>query len=400
MPVLIRYCLMAVWPPFLLSTGLALFILNLLFYLRTFLDYVFVYQASLTNCSMLLLYIQPSFLILAIPIGFLTALLVVYGRLSSDREMVAIEACGFPVTIIVWPMIGFSVLMSLFLVFFMDRILPWGNTSFVKLDYKVVSERTAILVRERVFIQDFEGYVLYVGEKDDRHDLLKNVVVEFLNDKKYPYRLILAKNGTMHQDPKNYHALLDLNDGTMQQLGEGKAEKPSDFFQMQFKNCVLDLSANKIPSGPVIFADSRNITIKELSERIKEEKKENKDTRRDESEFHKKFSIPFSALAFAFIGIPLGLISRGGSYAGPFFSVILVAVYWIFINSGDQLGPIGVLPPFLAMWLPNFVLVAVGLLLLYWLNHRNHFWGFLRGVGKAAESSSVGSPREMVSHSK
>lgn len=374
MPVLVRYCLRAIWPPFFLSTGCILFILNLLFYSLQFLEYLFTYHVGLKNSLLLLLYFQPSFLILAIPIGFLTSILLVYGRLSSDREVIAIEASGLPITIIVWPMVGVSLLMSIFLIFFMDRILPWGNTSWLKLNYKVVSENSNIILREKVFIKDFEGYVLYIGEKDNQKNILKNVTVEFLNERKYPYRLVLSKEGFMRQDPKNYHVILELSDGIMQQLGSGKGDKPAEFFEMQFKTCALDLNARKIPMGSLDFSDARNISIKELAKRITDDKKQNKDTKRDETEFQKKFSIPFSALAFAFIGIPLGLISRMGSIAGPFFAVVLVAIYDVFITSGDLFGPVGVMSPFWAMWLPNFILIAIGSVMVYWLDHRNHFW--------------------------
>ncbi|HTC21834.1 MAG TPA: LptF/LptG family permease, partial [bacterium] len=171
MPVLIRYYLMALWPPFMVAVGCWLFFLNLLFFLNEFLNYLFVYQAGILNSFRLLLYFQPSLLVLAVPIGFLTALLMVYGRLSADREVVAVESCGFSPSILIWPMIIVSFLMSLFLVFFMDKILPWGNISFLKLEYQIATERTAIVVRERMFIKDFDGYILFVKEKDDKRDI-------------------------------------------------------------------------------------------------------------------------------------------------------------------------------------------------------------------------------------
>jgi LPS export ABC transporter permease LptF len=392
MPVLVRYCLLAIWPPFLISMGSILFILNLLFYSIPFLDYLFTYHVGLKDNLLLLIYFQPSFLILAIPMGFLFSVLWVYGRLSSDREVMAIEAAGHPVTIIIWPMILFSVLMSVFLVFFMDRILPWGNTSWSKLNSKVISENTNILLREKVFIKDFDGYILYIGENDNEKKLLRDVTVEFLDERKYPYRLVLSKEGLVKQDPANYHVILELHDGNMQQLGAGRKSGASEFMVMKFQNCDLDMSARKIRIGPGEFNDARNITIKELSDRIAQDKKEGKDYRRDETEFHKKFSIPFAALAFALIGVPLGLASRLGSVWGVFFAIVLVGVYDWFITMGDILGDDGKLPPLLAMWLPNLVLMAVGAILIYWLNHRTDFLAAPRQRIKGWRAREEGSP--------
>src|SRR5260221_6896829 len=151
MPVLFRYCLGALWPPFLLATGCWVFVINLLFNLVPFLKYLLEYQAGILYSFLLLFYIQPSVLIMAIPIGFLAALLIVYGRISADGELMAIESFGFSIWGLVWPMIVISLILSLFMVVFMDTLLPWGNTSYLKLDYKVMTEKASIIVKERIF---------------------------------------------------------------------------------------------------------------------------------------------------------------------------------------------------------------------------------------------------------
>ena len=129
MPVLIRHCLRSLGPPFLVATLVTLCILDLLFYTRDFIDYLLVKHAGVGNSFRLLTpYIQPSFLVLAIPIGYLTAVLTVYGRLSSDRELMAAESCGVSPYFLFWPVIWiFIFLLSLFLIFFMDTTLPLGE---------------------------------------------------------------------------------------------------------------------------------------------------------------------------------------------------------------------------------------------------------------------------------
>ena len=104
--------------------------------------------------------------------------------------------------------------------------------------------------------------------------------------------------------------------------------------------------------------------IRALGARIRDEKSKKMDTRYDEVEFHKKFSIPFSALAFAFIGIPLGMRSRSGSVLSPVLAVVLVVIYELFIMYGQAGGPMGSISPFWAMWLPNLFLTLVGFTLL------------------------------------
>src|SRR5690349_5606799 len=94
-PLLARYCLGSLWPPFLVSVGVVMFALTLLFYSLLFLDFLIVKQVGVLNSFLLLIYYQPSFLVIALPISFLIAVLFVYGRLGADRELMALETCGF-----------------------------------------------------------------------------------------------------------------------------------------------------------------------------------------------------------------------------------------------------------------------------------------------------------------
>ena len=373
MPVLIRYCLLSLWPPFVVATVITLGVLDLLFYTRDFIDYLFVKHAGVSNSFRLLFYIQPSFLVLALPIGYLVSILAVYGRLSADRELIAVESCGISPYLLFWPVIGFSLLVSLFLVFFMDTTLPWGNISFLKLQYKILSERTSIAVHSGTFINDFNGYVLYVGEKDDKTDILKRVVVQLVNEVGYPYRVIISEQGTLEQDAATAHFLLRLENGTLQQLGEHAKPDPQSLVQIKFKDCVLDLDSKQVQNASGNFDDPRSMHIQALAARIRDEKLKKMDARYDEVEFHKKFSIPFSALAFAFIGIPLGMRARSGSFLSPVLAVILVVIYELFIMYGQVGGPMGSISPFWAMWLPNLFLTLVGFMLLPYFFSRFRF---------------------------
>jgi lipopolysaccharide export LptBFGC system permease protein LptF len=136
----------------------------------------------------------------------------------------------------------------------------------------------------------------------------------------------------------------------------------------------LDLDSEQVQNAPGNFDDPRSMHIRDLGARIRDEKSKKMDTRYDEVEFHKKFSIPFSALAFAFIGIPLGMRSRAGSVLSPVLAVILVVIYELFIMYGQAGGPMGSISPFWAMWLPNLFLTLAGFALLPYFFSGLQFW--------------------------
>jgi lipopolysaccharide export system permease protein len=389
MPILIRYCLVQLIAPFFLSVFITTFVLDLMFYLLDFINLLFINQIGILNSLRLLLYVQPSLLVLSLPIAFLAALLIVFGRLSSDREMMALESMGFSPGLLLWPLVVGGGLFSVFLVFFMNTLLPWGNVSYLKLYYNIVEERSAIGIKPRVFNSDFNGLILYVDQKDEKNDTLRKVMIQFVDDAGRPNRIILAPEGRIRRDPRTEHVLLELQNGILQQTGD--ADKSANdgttkakLMNMQFEVCTLDLDFKRQRKGLMDFKSSaRNMTLSELSAALKKARAEKRgpDEIRDmEAEYHKKFSIPFSALAFALIGIPLGLLSRAGSFLGTFLAVMLVGVYWLFVILAETFVAKGVMSGFLAWWLPNFFLMAIGVALVWLLYVKKIRLVFLEGI--------------------
>jgi len=80
-------------------------------------------------------------------------------------------------------------------------------------------------------------------------------------------------------------------------------------------------------------------------------------------EIQKKLSIPFACIVFVLVGAPLGIMARRGGLAAGFFSVVFFIFYYLCLIGGEQLADRLLLPPWLAMWLPNFVLGILGLYL-------------------------------------
>lgn len=79
-------------------------------------------------------------------------------------------------------------------------------------------------------------------------------------------------------------------------------------------------------------------------------------------EYHKKFAIPFACIVFVLIGAPLAVrFPRGGVGMVIAFSLVVFAIYWSGLTGGEQLGDKGIIPPFWAMWLANFVFLGLGI---------------------------------------
>jgi lipopolysaccharide export system permease protein len=77
-------------------------------------------------------------------------------------------------------------------------------------------------------------------------------------------------------------------------------------------------------------------------------------------EIQKKFSIPFACIVFVLVGAPLGILARRGGLAAGFFSAVFFVFYYLCLTGGEQLADRRIMPPWLAMWLPNLVIGGLG----------------------------------------
>ncbi|MBT3252054.1 MAG: YjgP/YjgQ family permease [Candidatus Marinimicrobia bacterium] len=92
-------------------------------------------------------------------------------------------------------------------------------------------------------------------------------------------------------------------------------------------------------------------------------------------ELHKKFSIPVASIVFILIGAPLGIMAQKGGFAVSMaFSLGFFIIYWAFLIAGEEFADRSLLSPFLSMWLPNFILGAVGLFFCYRTSREQRFF--------------------------
>ena len=111
---------------------------------------------------LLLAYILPAFLVLTIPIGFLLAILVAFGRLSADMEVVAFKASGVSPLRLLRPVLIFAVGATLATGWLIMEGVPRSNYAFKSLFFDILRTQAAIGIKERVFNDTFGNFVIYV----------------------------------------------------------------------------------------------------------------------------------------------------------------------------------------------------------------------------------------------
>jgi lipopolysaccharide export system permease protein len=82
-------------------------------------------------------------------------------------------------------------------------------------------------------------------------------------------------------------------------------------------------------------------------------------------EVHKKYAISFACIVFVLLGAPLAVrFPRGGVGMVVTASVVIFAIFWTSLIGGETLADEGYVNPALAMWLPNLILLPLGIVLV------------------------------------
>lgn len=338
-------------------------IMNSLFVMS---DLVIKYGVGLWNVIKLLFLLLPSTVAITVPMAFLVGVILTYSRLVQDNEFIGMQAAGISVRSITLPAAALGLALFVVMVLFNNYTLPAANMAYRELYYDIVKKRSGIIIQEHAFISDFDNYIFYIGDKDSKTDLLKNVIV-FVKSKdnsSEPARVILAKEGEVISDEKTLRIALKLKDGLVQIGSYTDMNKMNQIF---FDNNFIDLDIKGVlrqsPNKDDIKG-SREMTGEELYAEIKKGKESRHDKNWLYIELYKKISIPFACIVFMVIGVPLGLMTRkGGRVIGIGFSLVLITVYYFALSIGQNMGYRGKLDHMFAVWLPNLLILGVGALL-------------------------------------
>jgi LPS export ABC transporter permease LptF/LPS export ABC transporter permease LptG len=331
-------------------------------------------SADLGTILRVFLNLLPSILAVTIPMAFLLGVLLAFGRLASDSEIVALRAVGVSPIRLLAPVVMLAAVMT-GLTFYINAIaLPRANQAHRELVFSLVVTKARTDVKARTFTDSLlpGRMMLYVQDIEPETGRWKNLLIHDTRDLREP-KLILAKTGELVVDKDRQIVRIELGPGSQHSFFPGD---PREYNRTAFGSMGWDLPVDEFfPDRKKLLLSKgdREMTLGELASRIAQIRSSGqgrKEWGRFAVEWHKKFAIPAACLVFGILGLALSLGSRKEARSSAFaLSIGVIFVYYILIRLGEQAGDNGVMSPFLSMWAANVVLAAVAFTLL-WLNHR------------------------------
>ena len=359
MKILDRYVIREVLLPFVI----ALLVFTFILIVPSMMQYAEAFIAKGVSTTVVLramATLLPSSLALSIPSALLIALLIAFGRLSADREFVAMQACGVSVARLLWPVGILSVVGWATTSYVMIEALPDANQAFRQIAFNVLAERAEGEVKPRIFFTEFPDLVIYV--RDIPQEGGWNDVFMADNTPGRPQAIYLVKHGRVVLDAKRRTVEMVLEDGTRH-----VANADGTYQVVKFARQVVSVNPDVVfPRGGPTKGDPE-MTIAELRQRAAELEAQGMSSHNQVMAIHRKFAIPVACLVFGVIGLALGATNRRDGKLGSFvFGLGVIFAYYIPLTLGPALAKGHLIPPWLAVWAPNIILSLVGAALFVW----------------------------------
>lgn len=318
-----------------------------------FIELVIAKGVSVFDILRLMIYLIPYMLSFTVPMACLIAMVLAFGRLSADYELIAMRASGVAPIRLVFPILVVGLVMSVLLVIVNDRLVPASHLAFRKQLKAIGVKRPTAYLEAGTFIKEFPPYVIFVYQVDGQK--LQHVRI-YEPQPNGPTRTIIAERGEFIRLPSKRGVQLKLYDGT---VDEWDPMRPGTLFKVTFSEYAMNLSAEKEnPEG--IGKKLKELTFKELALERRRLSVEGIETLPVSLELHRKIAASFAALVFVMFGLAFGLRLQHQERLTTFLWVLAVFIGYYLSSIGmNAVALKGWLPPPLAMWMPNLVGAAV-----------------------------------------
>lgn len=301
-------------------------------------------------------YFTPEVIYKMLPVACLLGMVLTLSNLNRSNELVALFASGLSLLRISAPILILITLISGFGYIASDQALPsmFKNKNYIF--YNEIRKKPGMftMIKEDRIWYRSKNAIFNIKTLNSKQAQAQGLTLYFFDESWDLIEMITAKM----VDLSGSHWI--LRDGSVTLFtNESSFPLTRDFKE---KKIVMSEDVKDLQdSGKT----SEVLSQKELSQFIAKNSQAGLDTLRYEVDLHSKISFAFTALVMSFLGIPLsvGKARSGGMSLNIGIVIGLVFGYWILYNSFITLGQHGVLPPLVAAWLANIILIS----LAFWI---------------------------------
>ena len=327
-----------------------------------------------------------------LPFAVVCACTLSYGRLSGDNEISAMRCSGVHIMYIIMPILLVAMVASLITFEINDLLSPMLKQQTSDMKQRILRNITNHFASLGSPTMDIEtgNQRIFFHVDNIENNKLYGVVIEFTENGQL-YQTIIAQSGQLTYNEEKQQLALTIDSGTIKQIDRKHPDaintvpikllggKPT-YFPISLDFADIGISDPEMHSNAQLhemIAEYRREWL-ELAERLetasggerkKTEKKLNsvsKEIREAQLALYGRLASSMSCFFLAWLVVPLSIaIKRGQMVVAFLIGLLVVVAYLVLLLAGSKFLVMGgILPPALAVWLPNILLTISGSILL------------------------------------
>jgi lipopolysaccharide export system permease protein len=368
-----RYIIDETVRPFFGAALFFLFVL-LMFQVIRLSEFFVVHNVSIYSILTLMSYLSLTFTPVILPIAFLLAVLLGFGRLSTDSEVLAMRAAGVSVYSMLLPVFSLGVILAGIVMICNFFFVPYGSRMFRYELFRISNTKAIATIHAGTFTEGFFDMVLYADEVDSKKNTLSKVLIYDERKKDSPVTVV-ARRGQILNNLQDESG----TPGLVLRLFEGNVHRgnPGENIYEKIDFGVYDIFL-KIETAKVVGVDvpkTMDFTVLKarLDElKIKRKLQPNDLTREDRLdwinfgvEYWKRLALAASCIVFSLMGVAFGVVRTRTVRSNSFLICIFVLLlYYGIYSAGHNLSHAGKVHGFVGMFAANLVLLGVAIFTL------------------------------------
>jgi lipopolysaccharide export system permease protein len=296
-------------------------------------------------------YYLPYIMVLILPVGILLSSLFSIGKLAHNNEIIAMKSSGISQFRILLPLYLIGLLISLFVIYFGEKIVPFTNQKMFDIEREHLGKHTQLKQRRsNLYFKDpkFKNWI-YINHYDHLQKLANKVSLQTIDKNQIHYRIDVQQMAWMDDH-------WELRNGYERKISTTAIEP------IYFETRRFDAISYLPEDFEKIQKKQEEMTYEELKKFIDEVARNGGEPQTWLVDLYLKVAFPFSNFILLLFGAPLAAGKpRSGKAFGFGISLFVAFFFFGFVKTGQTLGHSGVIHPLLAAWFGNLVFLVAGL---------------------------------------
>jgi lipopolysaccharide export system permease protein len=340
---------------FYLVAGLLVFIT--IFLAADFTSTIVRFDVGMDVIARYYMYYMPTVAYQMVPVACLLATLFTLSNLNRSNELISLFSMGLSLARVSSPILFLVGAISVASFFVGDRVLPTAMRARNYVYFVEMRNRPHLyytVKQDKIWYRS-QNIIFNIGVFNPDKSIAQGLTMYYFDDS---WKLIqLLKARTVNLGKESW----ELKGGSVTLFAEESSFPLTRPFDSKVISIAEDLTDIRT-SAP----ESSDLSLKDLSHYIRKNKEIGLDTTTFEVDYHGKLAFAFSGIVFALLAIPFSTRRErsGGAMMDVGVCAGLALVYWIMFSVGLSIGKTGLLPPFVAAWTPNMLMLGLSSFLI------------------------------------